>query len=56
MLILANYNGMFGEYFAAYPLVNQELKRFSNTQKNCYFVTALGLKANPDGVHINAVS
>ncbi|MBU3144863.1 sialate O-acetylesterase [Clostridium sp. CF012] len=48
--------GMFGEYFAAYTLVNKELEKFSNTQKNCYFVTALGLKCNPDGVHINAVS
>jgi len=49
-------NGMFGEYFGAYTLVNQELEKFSNTQKNCYFVTASGLEGNPDGVHINAVS
>jgi len=49
-------SGRLREYFPEYPLVNQELKKFSNTQKNCYFVTALGLQANPDGVHINAVS
>jgi hypothetical protein len=49
-------NGMFGEYFQEYPLVNQELRRFSNTQENCYFVTASGLQANPDGIHMNAVS
>ncbi|MBU4438822.1 MAG: sialate O-acetylesterase [Firmicutes bacterium] len=49
-------NGMFGKYFQEYPLVNQELKKFSNTQKDCYFVTASGLHGNPDGVHLNAVS
>ncbi len=49
-------NGMFGEYFQEYPLVNQELENFSNAQENCYFVTASGLQANPDGIHMNAVS
>jgi len=34
----------------------QELENFSNTQENCYFVTASGLQANPDGIHMNAVS
>lgn len=49
-------SGMFGEYFKEYPLVNKELEKFSNLQKNCYFVTASGLQANPDGIHMNAVS
>ncbi|TGE34498.1 sialate O-acetylesterase [Desulfosporosinus sp. Sb-LF] len=49
-------SGMFGEYFQVYPLVNKELENFSNSQKNCYFVTASGLQANPDGIHMNAVS
>jgi len=49
-------SGMFGEYFQKYPLVNKELENFSNSQKNCYFVTASGLQANPDGIHMNAVS
>ena len=48
--------GRVGEYFPDYPLVNKELKRFAATQENCYFVTASGLMANPDGIHINAVS
>ncbi|MDR3585621.1 MAG: sialate O-acetylesterase [Desulfosporosinus sp.] len=49
-------SGMFGEYFQEYPLVNKELENFSNTQENCYFVTASALQANPDGIHMNAVS
>ena len=49
-------SGMFGEHFQEYPLVNKELKHFSNTQENCYFVTASDLQANPDGIHMNAVS
>jgi hypothetical protein len=48
--------GRLGEYFPEYPVVNKELKRFADTQKNCYFVTASGLGANPDGLHFNAVS
>lgn len=48
--------GMFGAYFKDYPLVNQALQHFAETQPDCYFVTAAGLSANPDGVHINAVS
>lgn len=49
-------NGLFGKYFAAYPLVNQALKHFAESHSNCYFVTAQGLTANPDGIHFNAVS
>lgn len=48
--------GMYGEYFRAYPVVNEELERFAKNNTNCYFVTASGLTANLDGIHINASS
>lgn len=48
--------GMFGEYFRLYPQVNQALQEFARTQPHCYFVTASGLTANPDGLHFNAAS
>ena len=47
---------MLGTYFSAYPLVNQALEHFAELHTNCYFVTAQGLTANPDGIHFNAVS
>lgn len=49
-------SGFLSEYFPEYSKVNQVLLEFSKTHKNCYFVTASGLTANPDGIHINAVS
>lgn len=49
-------NGFLGEYFQQYIEINGELLRFSENNNNCYFVTALGLTPNPDGIHINAVS
>jgi len=49
-------NGFLGSYFSEYQKVNQVLLEFANTNKNCYFVTASGLTANPDGIHLNAVS
>lgn len=49
-------NGWLGEYFTEHIEVDQELKKFANTQENCYFVTASGLTPNPDGIHLNAVS
>ena len=49
-------NGWLGEYFTEHIEVDQELKKFANTQENCYFVTATGLTPNPDGIHLNAVS
>jgi hypothetical protein len=49
-------SGMYGKYFEVYPLVNQALQEFAKTQSNCYFVTASGLTANPDGLHFNAAS
>jgi len=49
-------NGSFGQYFPEHSEVNQALLDFSKKEKNCYFVTASGLTANPDGIHFNAVS
>lgn len=49
-------SGFLGAYFPEYPKVNEELLEFAKGHKNCYFVTASGLTANPDGIHINAAS
>ncbi|WP_300685999.1 sialate O-acetylesterase [Chryseobacterium sp.] len=49
-------NGIFGQYFRSYPLVNQALQDFAHTHANSYFVTAKGLTSNPDGIHFNALS
>jgi hypothetical protein len=49
-------DGILGQYFAHYSLVNKELERFAESHKNCYFVTAKGLTANLDGIHFNARS
>lgn len=46
----------FGKYSTEYEQVNQELLRFATEQEHCFFVTASGLTANPDGIHINAIS
>lgn len=32
------------------------MEKFAKNNPNCNFVTALGLTANPDGIHINAPS
>ncbi len=48
--------GSYGAYFKSYPKVNEELQKFAHTTANCYFVTASGLNANPDNIHINAES
>lgn len=48
--------GRYGAYFALYPMVNQVLQEFATRQRHCYFVTASGLTANPDGIHFDAVS
>lgn len=55
---LGDYLGKsaFGAGCVEYELINQELKRFAKENENCYFVTGEGLKANPDGIHINAIS
>ncbi|MGU3375166.1 sialate O-acetylesterase [Chryseobacterium sp. M5A1_1a] len=49
-------NGIFGQYFASYSLINQALEEFARTYANSYFVTAEGLTANADGIHFNALS
>ncbi|WP_339221341.1 sialate O-acetylesterase [Paenibacillus sp. FSL H8-0332] len=46
----------FGQQATEYRQVNEQLQRFANEQQNCYFVTAAELTANPDGIHIDAVS
>lgn len=46
----------FGKYSTEYQEINDQLRRFAEEQQNCYFVTAEGLTANPDGIHLNAVS
>jgi hypothetical protein len=48
--------GRYGSYFKPYPIVNQVLQEFAATQRDCYFVTASGLTANPDGIHLDAAS
>lgn len=48
--------GLYGKYFATYPLVNQALIKFSESSSNCYFVTAEGLTANADALHFDAAS
>ncbi len=48
--------GLYGNYFAAYPLVNEALQQYAQTAAHCYFVTAEGLTANEDQLHFNAPS
>lgn len=48
--------GAYGEHFESYIIVNEELEKFAKNNPNCYFVTASGLNANPDGIHISAPS
>lgn len=46
----------FGMGCTEYGFINQELKKFAEENENSYFVTGEGLRANPDGIHINAIS
>ncbi|MER1989896.1 MAG: sialate O-acetylesterase [Solibacillus isronensis] len=46
----------FGKYSTEYQKINEHLYRFAHEHEHCYFVTAEGLTANPDGIHLNAVS
>lgn len=46
----------FGQHATEFRQVNEQLQRFANEQQNCYFVTAAGLTANPDGIHLDAFS
>ncbi|MBL4954967.1 sialate O-acetylesterase [Neobacillus sp. OS1-32] len=55
---LGHYLGKvgFGKSAVEYKQINQILSKVAHTEKNCYFVTSKGLTANPDGIHINAIS
>ena len=55
---LGDYLGKraFGAGCTEYEKINEELLRFAKENENCCFVTGKGLTANPDGIHINAVS
>ncbi|MEI2666100.1 sialate O-acetylesterase [Rossellomorea sp. LJF3] len=46
----------FGKHSSEFQEINAELHRFAHEQPNCYFVSAEGLTANPDGIHLNAAS
>lgn len=46
----------FGKSAVEYKQINQILSKVAHTEKNCYFVTAKGLTANPDGIHIDGIS
>ena len=49
-------SGRYGRYFTEYSQINRALQRFAETKQNCYFVTAKGLTANADGLHMDAMS
>ncbi|PSK93239.1 sialate O-acetylesterase [Taibaiella chishuiensis] len=49
-------SGIYGQYFQSYPLINTALQDFAHAHAHCYFVSAAGLSANPDGIHFNAAS
>lgn len=55
---LGDYLGKsgFGAGCVEYSLINQELLRYAQNNKNCYFVTGEKLYPNPDGIHFNAES
>ncbi|WP_054940985.1 sialate O-acetylesterase [Paenibacillus ihuae] len=46
----------FGQHATEYRQVNEHLQHFAKEQQNCFFVTAADLTANPDGIHLDAVS
>lgn len=46
----------FGQYCVEYDRINNCLQKFAFEQEHCYFVSAQGLTANPDGIHMNALS
>lgn len=55
---LGDYLGRsgFGKSCTEYDLINKELCKYTENNKNCYFVTGEKLYSNPDGIHINAKS
>ncbi len=46
----------FGLHSSEFQKINEQLYRFAQEKLNCYYVTAKGLTANPDGIHLDAVS
>lgn len=46
----------FGQYCVEYDRINDCLQKFAFEQEHCYFVSAQGLTANPDGIHVNSLS
>lgn len=46
----------FGQYCVEYERINDCLQKFAFEQAHCYFVSAQGLTANPDGIHVNSLS
>lgn len=55
---LGDYLGKsgFGLNCTEYESVNNELLRYANEHKYVYFSTAKELTANPDGIHLDAIS
>ena len=55
---LGNYlsKSGFGRSCVEYDLINQELLKYVENNRNCYFVTGEKLYPNLDGIHINAES
>lgn len=55
---LGDYLGQtgFGAGCTEYQQINDALQQFAFKQANCYFVTATDLTANPDGIHLDAIS
>lgn len=55
---LGDYLGKvgFGKHCVEFEKVSKELQCFAEEQANCYFVSAVDLTANPDGIHLDALS
>lgn len=46
----------FGKSAVEYKQINEILSKVAHSEENCYFVTSKDLTANPDGIHIDAIS
>lgn len=46
----------FGKSAVEYKQVNEVLADVAHTEDHCYLVTSKGLTANPDGIHMDAIS
>lgn len=55
---LGHYLGKsgFGKSAVEYEQINRVLSKVAHEENNCFFATSAGLTANPDGIHIDAVS